>query len=516
MRSRNIPLMSAGAGLRRPQELNPPPKGVTFVPLARRRWHHFAMPRRIVAAGLVATLLTVVSSGCVTPPRTIPGPYPPSDVITRVRWDLSTVPRLRSAYGSDLWPMTWARDGELYAAWGDGGGFDGNESSQTGGKASLGFARITGIPQAHRKSSYHGQNIWGTRPYARNQANFGGKVTDIISVNGVLYAQGGLWTAENCHCADPTQKGESNSVRTLTWSVDMANTWTLAPWSSPADLGASLKFGPDYRGALDPQHVYLYYQRDVRQDPAHIYFRRVRVDELTADPATPGHFEYFTGLGTDSTPDWSRNESDAIAIFTDSRVPSGVYSGPDVVYNASLGRYLLTSFHGNLAGQIGIFESAAPWGPWATVAYYDDWGGFNETASEGNGISFPAKWIGADGKTLWAVFSGLKTSEVNYFDSFNVARLKLKTHRGMARILSPSDEVPLTPGALVTARGTGSRLQWTVSHFDAGSHQFPLAQGTGRTIKFAVPAEARPGDRIRLTLTATPTGSVYRDFAIKK
>src|SRR6266850_1427199 len=100
-------------------------------------------------SGIGAVLLAVLSSGCVTSPTTnVPAPYPRSDLIRGARWDLSTVTELRSAFGSDLWPLAWAADGELYAAWGDGGGFDGNESSQTGGKASLGFARISGTPVA--------------------------------------------------------------------------------------------------------------------------------------------------------------------------------------------------------------------------------------------------------------------------------------------------------------------------------------------------------------------------------
>ncbi|MFL6604102.1 MAG: hypothetical protein ACJ8R9_22620 [Steroidobacteraceae bacterium] len=472
-----------------------------------------------LTSGVGAVLLAVLISGCVTSPTTrLPAPYPRSEIIRNARWDLSTVTELRSAFGSDLWPLAWAADGELYAAWGDGGGFEGNESSQKGGKASLGFARISGTPVAGRKSSYRGQNVWGTRPFAPNQATFGGKVGDLISLHGTLYAQGGLWTTDNCNCTDPTQKGESNSTRTLAWSADFAKSWTVAPWTSPADLGATLQFGRDYAGAVDPLHVYLYYERDVKADPTHLYLRRVDTDELTIDPATPGHFEYFAGLQPDGTPGWSTMESEAVPVFTDPRVPAGIYSAPAVVYDAQLGRYLLSAAHGPLTGQLGLFEAAAPWGPWATVAYYDDWGGFNETASEGNGLSFPAKWISPDGKTLWAVFSGLKTSDTNNFDSFNVARLVLKTRRGLARIKSPASGTSLAAGSTVNARGAGRHLRWSASRMHIDAHrlvQQELAQGTGASFAFTLPADVPAGDTIRLTLTADGTGSVYRDFAIQ-
>ena len=48
---------------------------------------------------------------------------------------------LRAAEGSDNWPVTWSDDDHQYAVWGDGGGFEGNESD---GRASFGVARIEG------------------------------------------------------------------------------------------------------------------------------------------------------------------------------------------------------------------------------------------------------------------------------------------------------------------------------------------------------------------------------------
>ncbi len=464
-------------------------------------------------------LLAALTSACVTSPESnFPeAPYPRSRVIRSIRWDLSTVNTMRSALGSDIWPTTWGADGEIYTAWGDGGGFEGKETSRQEGRASLGFARITGIPRVGRPSSIQGHNIWGTRPYADNQATFGGKIGDLISVDGTLYAQGGVWTRDNCACPDPTQRSGSADIRTLAWSSDFGKSWTLAPWTSGTDQGATLQFGPDYRGALDPLHVYFYYQKDVKSEPTRLYLRRVRTDALAASPATPGHFEYFSGLAPDDAPRWSADESDAAPVFVDSRVPPGTYIGPAVVHDAALGRYVMVAFHGPLTGQIGLFESATPWGPWATLAYYENWGGFNQTASEGNGMTFPAKWISPDGRTLWAVFSGLKTSEVNFFDSFNVARLTLHTGRSLPRIKSPAAGRTLSAGAVVAARGSGSRLTWSASlvRMERDRAVFePLAQGTGSSFRFTVPADVGPGRFIRLSLTAGNADRVYYDYPV--
>ena len=58
------------------------------------------------------------------------------------------------------------------------------------------------------------------------------------------------------------------------------------------------------------------------------------------------------------------------------------------------------------------------WGPWSTVAYYDDWGGYNKTAHFYN---IPTKWISSDGREFWVVFSasGGRT------DSFNLVQGRL-------------------------------------------------------------------------------------------
>ena len=49
-------------------------------------------------------------------------PYPPSPVIEDVTWDIGNM--LRLAPGSDLWPVTWGPDNNIYISWGDGGGFE--------------------------------------------------------------------------------------------------------------------------------------------------------------------------------------------------------------------------------------------------------------------------------------------------------------------------------------------------------------------------------------------------------
>ncbi|HUI61535.1 MAG TPA: DUF4185 domain-containing protein [Steroidobacteraceae bacterium] len=385
---------------------------MTMFPEALRGIRAAALSRRISrqAAGLGAFTLLALS-GCVSTPHPADGttaPYPRSRYITGAEWDFSMRVSHRKAHGSDLWPCAWASDGNLYCAWGDGGGFDGD--SDTTGRVSLGFARVAGVPDAADADSLTGKNVWGAAPdFAEHPATFGGKVTSLISVRGTLYGHGDLWTVA---APDATQRGGAGPVHTRIWSADLGRTWKVAPWSDEWSQ-TFLSFGPDNAGAPG-DFVYIYYTRPTGTQ--RIYLKRIPAAALEADP-TSRAFEYFTGLAWWGRPrGWSRDESLARPVFVDR-------NGTDaqVVYDAPLRRYLLTSGHGPKAGQVGLFEAPQPWGPWRTVGYYDNWGNLAAPADgEYLGVSLPAKWIGADGRTLWALFSAL-----GEFDSFNLARVTL-------------------------------------------------------------------------------------------
>ena len=459
---------------------------------------------------LKSTLLSYVLYQCIaTTALAATAPYPQSQVVAGVSWDLSTVTSLRKAPGSDIWPSAWAADGHLYGAWGDGGGFNGSQNSLAAGRTSLGFAAITGTPAAGDSASYAGTNIWGRAPaHAKYPATFGGKVSEMFSVDGVLYGEGALWTAANCGCSDPTAKSGSNqNNHTLVWSSDLGKSWTIAPWKTATSFGSFLQFGKDYQGAADPDHLYFYYSGNANSDPAHVYLRRMARNAVKADPATPGHFEYFTGVDSGGAPYWSTIAANAQPVFTDSNSPAGQGTGLGVVFDAPLGRYVAIEGHGEQAGRIGLFESATPWGPWATIAYYDDWGGFNESAGEGNGMYFPAKWISSDGTGLWAVFSGLDA-----FDSFNVAKAVLRVNNNtLPRISEPVAGTVLSPGQSVTVRGTGANLAWSVSTSSGGE---PLSTGTGATVTFTVPQTIAANDSVRVVLTGAG-GSSSQTYAVQ-
>ncbi len=356
---------------------------------------------------VVAALVAPLSGQAQTASE---APYPPSTAIRSITWHWDT--HATAAPGSDLWPVTWAPDGNIYVAWGDGGGFGGTNSD---GRVAMGFARIEGPPE-----SYVGVNVNGGKD-PENAASFPetGKTGGMLCVGGVLYALLNL------------QDGEFPDVNAgLAWSTDLGATWTKAPWVFPKGVGSLklarfLNFGQDHTGV--PEHlagfVYLYGMRQPADGEAgsDLYMARAPEDGL-ADRAT---YEFLGGLTADGDPIWTADVSRAEPIFTD---PNGTNPGT-VVHNPAIGRYILTAYHGG-PSRLGLFDAPEPWGPWTTVAYYDDWG---EMGPGGYGLtcSFPRKWMSADGLTMWCVFSvwgdGGKTG-IAAHDHFNLVRATLALH----------------------------------------------------------------------------------------
>jgi len=335
-------------------------------------------------------------------------PYPPSAVIRAIHWRWDTYQT--AASGSDLWPVTWGPDDSLYAAWGDGGGFDGSDSD---GRVSLGFGKIDGDPQHFRGINVNG----GKNPLHPASFPKKGKTDGILFAGGSFYAtinlQDGAWPNVN---------------HVLAWSQDQGATWTKADWLFPSGKGhfepaKFLNFGKAYAGVPVRLSGYIYFIGPAFDDTPSgrgksLYLARTPSDKIRQRNA----LEFFSGVDPDGKPSWQRAFELAQPVFTDS---NGVSPGA-IAYDPGLNRFLLSCFHTG-PGQLGIFDAAEPWGPWTTISYYENWG---EMARIGEGLSceFPSKWISPDGLTLWCVFSvygeGAKKG-IKAHDKFNLVKASL-------------------------------------------------------------------------------------------
>jgi hypothetical protein len=331
-------------------------------------------------------------------------PYPPSPVIERVEFDFATHRRL--APGSDNWPVTWADDGNLYAAWGDGGGFGGTNNL---GRVKLGVARISGDAD-----EYSAVNVWGGID-AENPVQFDGKSYGILCVDGVLY----MWVA-----AQPAKHMKSCAIAR---SDDRGAHWQLADWSFEYADGLSvptfLNFGRDYAGARDG-YVYSYlieptwgpgslpqteYGFDVHR-PGRIHLARVPTEAIQ----DRDRFEFFAGLDENDIPTWTRDLASKRPVFED---PSGVGWNVSVVHNPGLDRYLLCTEHSaSHAGRFGMHDAPEPWGPWTTIAYDDAWGDGHIEVSTFYWNLTP-RWMTDDGTGFTMIFTGKNSN-----DSWNTVR----------------------------------------------------------------------------------------------
>ncbi len=314
-------------------------------------------------------------------------PYPPSEVITRIAWAAKSS-IVRKATGSDNWPCTWADDGALYTAYGDGWGF----VPKVKGKLSLGLGKVSGDPPAIK-----GVNIRSKTGEAVGDGARARKASGMLMTGGVLY----MWVRNDSRTGTHSR---------LASSADHGKTWTWAKWKFAA-LGycTFVNYGRNYAGARD-EYVYIVsHDNPSAYKPADRFIlMRVPAKKLMDRSA----YEFFTGRDASGGATWSKDLARRAAVFENRR--SCMRSG--ISYNAALKRYLwcqvLPVGAPRFKGGFGIYEAPEPWGPWRTVYFTKTW-----DVGPGETCSFPTKWIDADGLTVHLVFSGE--------DAFSVRRAKL-------------------------------------------------------------------------------------------
>ena len=340
----------------------------------------------VTATNTLNEQTTIVSTIFIDSLSEQPSAYPASTIITGLQWaPANTI--VRGAQGSDNWPVTWADDGDLYAAYGDGWGFSTDTTFST--KLSLGYARVSGPPTA-----FVGVNIpspTGEQP--RGDGRNGKKPSGLLMVDSILYQ----WVRN---------ANNSGKECELAWSADHASVWTWSSWRF-AEFGycAFLNFGANYAGARDG-YVYMYSpdSPDAYVETDNLILTRVPEDQIT----DRGAYEFYAGLDGANNPIWTADIESRQPILTF----AGAVNRVSATYHPVLGRYLITlrsrAFNGGL-NQFSIFEADEPWGSWSAVYYTENWEGNPTSALQaewGDAQNIPAKWLSPDGKELFLVFAG--------------------------------------------------------------------------------------------------------------
>lgn len=185
-----------------------------------------------------------------------------------------------------------------------------------------------------------------------------------------------------------------------------------------------LQMGRDY-GANRDGYIYVYgLNGSVDGLMNELVMYRVRIEKMLER----GAYEFFAGLARNGDPQWSEDIGARAPVH---RFPRGwvnstnLFAGdlvveswlPSIVYNESLGLYLMASCgigcapDGTEFGKpsyLGFWVSSTPWGPWQQVHEETAWtpGGDREARAFTPRIS--PKWIAADGKSFWLVWSDIK------------------------------------------------------------------------------------------------------------
>ncbi len=373
-------------------------------------------------------------------------PYPLSPV-----FELESIgePVRVAELDGDNWPMTWAADGALYAAYGDGWGA---REIQRGRKLNTGLVRIEGDPPELRPSEL-------TCPYfggGGQDPNFKG--CGLLAVDGFLY--------HFLRYQIPGPEARIQTAAKLIWSSDGGRTWhgddyqqdpsriefffrePDRAFSSPTFLQA----GQAYTAAPDA-FVYVYAPgEDRRRRNDTIVLARVPRDDV----ARRESYEFFAGLDDSARPVWSRDIADRRPVF---RFPEHVMLG-DVIYLPQAKRFVLATCWAadDAPSRLAIFDAPSPWGPWTTVGYLNPWG----SGSEGDTRyepRLPAKWISESSGELVLVFSNRQSS-----DKFNYQRLRLRKR-------APGERAPF-----IWTRGEAAREGFDPARLEALGRRMALLQ----------------------------------------
>lgn len=351
--------------------------------------------------------------------------HPQSTLIRSVIFDKY---RYHNAQG-DMWPLTWAGDGNLYAGAGD------NRESP------MNFWRVRGTPNLE-PGSHH--NDWfvdliDNLPLDPAVCCTDPRVDKLMGIKpaGLIELDGRLHFAVETqnYGSDPSFNRQTNIEGWIITTDDYGKTWNRAASDQKKFFSgrvASCHFLQYGQGGATPDG-WLYAYFPGASDDGNSYWENGdyvllgRVDpKRVLDRAA---WEFWTGTGIDAQPTWSGDDVEAKPVFEYARMTGENH----VSYNPGLGRYIMGNYsfldddyhprpyhqgsrHSTSGhSQLTLFEAPQPWGPWSLFHRDDNWGTYGDYQP-----AFPVKWMFNDGRTMFMVSSG------SYDDyNFTVQRLDL-------------------------------------------------------------------------------------------
>ncbi|MBD3236195.1 MAG: DUF4185 domain-containing protein [Candidatus Eisenbacteria bacterium] len=301
---------------------------------------------------------------------------PPSPVIDSI-YTIGTPVRPFYSNG-DLWMNTWADDGNLYSAWGDGRGV-----RQDAGFTDCGIARFAGdLPTI--ESQEQRQEAPTTLPKVDD------KPSSLIFVDGKLIGQ------FHSPLRNPW-------IGYLAYSEDYGRSWTrlgfyeegasappdASPWTrdrgSPFRCLFFINMGRNYELNEDGFVYALGIGREWTWSGG-LRLARVRREQILDYEA----YEYLAGYAR-YQPQWSTHQSDAIVM-------RGIWTTDQgsAMYHPGIGRYLFLNAR-------DLFEAPFPWGPWTHAGSWveaapEEWQGGYQPGIVTKGATENSFWFTISGQ----------------------------------------------------------------------------------------------------------------------
>ena len=331
----------------------------------------------------------------------------------------------------DLWPAAWSDDDYVYAANGDGKGFD-----LAAPFSDIVVNRVEGHPAA--------RNVTGIRLASGDQvsqvwcdpARYNRKPTGMLSVGGILYL-----AVQDLRSERGAVTFNDAPAATIVKSTDKGKTWT---WDKTRPMFDQYRFttimfldyGKDGVDNVFDDYVYAYgldYNwrdsfSDTVPDPTQLYLARVPKDGVQDRQ----RWEFYSG-DLNGHARWTTDINAKRSVLHDERrvypktlgdvAPRNmtVISQGSIVYNKPLNRYIYTSW---TEYTFEFYEAPAPWGPWQRFLS-KDFGVYPwfESVHGGYGTVIPSKYTSADGHEMWLNSNTFVGGIKNYSLSFRKMRV---------------------------------------------------------------------------------------------
>lgn len=363
---------------------------------------------------------------------------------------------LRLGGNGDNWHMSWASDNCQYVSLCDGAGFEKQPREFYNSR----LLAISGMPHDARFHDLPGYPRLSRPTQGNNDTryyNFG-----TLAIDGYIYQ---FLSTINCPTGSREQQSCAGSLRfngaKLIYSSDNGRSWRNQDGSTPVvwehwnrrsrdtmvffeedqdafSLLTVLQMGKNYKENVDG-YIYVYAPNGNTEGTMNeLVMLRVPKGKLL-DRA---NYEYFAGRSSDGRAKWTRDIESRQVVHT---FPRGWVNKlvhpyawhPSVVYNAPLGIYMMVNWGmGTTSGGVwfgkpsylGFWTAPNPWGPWIQVHEETAWLPENDTKARAYQPQIAPKWISADGKSLWLVWTDYQGADSEPMSQFwKESKLKADT-----------------------------------------------------------------------------------------